>query len=146
MNHNGILFKDGRFTGRFDEMYEREEECGYDSWDQSDFTYQKQIDLVLANSVMKDDCRVLDLGCGKGLFSSMLKGKAAMVRGIDISGNAILRASAQYHDIEFVVGDIVKDEWGGLGFNHSKSSSVLYPRVEGNSGANRSKHKICVNR
>ena len=45
--------------------------------------------------------RILDIGCGKGAFTHMLKKSNNYVMGTDISKAAIDKANAKYPDIDF---------------------------------------------
>ena len=89
-----------RFVGAFEDMYRGEDAEGYDSWDQEDMdTVSRRLSLaVLAG---RDFGTVLDVGCGKGAFTSHLKRPGNHVVGIDVSDTAIAKARARYPEIEF---------------------------------------------
>ncbi len=90
------------FVGEFEEMYRNEGVEGYDSWFQEDLrSLDKQLSLAILGRFNFQ--RILDLGCGKGTFTHLLKKANNEVIGIDISDTAIARARVKYPDIEFRV-------------------------------------------
>jgi SAM-dependent methyltransferase len=99
--HHFVFDKEKRtFVGKFEEMYQAEQTDNYDSWFQEDLRKpDKQISLVLLNQYAFP--RILDLGCGKGIFTHMLKKANNMVVGADVSATAIARAKARFPDIDF---------------------------------------------
>src|SRR3989344_6325353 len=52
--------------------------------------------------------KVLDMGCGTGLYARILKKKGANIKGIDISEEMIKIAREESPDIEFKIGNINK--------------------------------------
>jgi 2-polyprenyl-3-methyl-5-hydroxy-6-metoxy-1,4-benzoquinol methylase len=106
--YHDYVFKNNKFVGKFEEMYQNEEKEGYCSWyqdDMKDLGYQ--ISLIILSQYNFDS--ILDIGCGEGMFTSLLKKKNNSVSGIDVSPTAIKKAEARFKDIEFFVGDINKD-------------------------------------
>lgn len=92
------------FVGRFEEMYAAERNEGFDSWHERDLRLlRKKISLTILEGHNWE--RVLDLGCGKGTFTHLLKRENNRVVGIDIAPSAIRRAQASYPDVEFVCAD-----------------------------------------
>lgn len=95
------------FLGDFDEMYQNEEIENYDSWNQNTLIeLDKKISLAIIDQY--NFSSILDIGCGKGAFTHLLKRKNNTVMGIDISETAINRAKSKYPDIEFKVLDANK--------------------------------------
>ena len=91
-----------KFVGKFEEMYQNEDKNGYDSWYQEDLTnLSRQISLAILNRY--NFSRVLDVGCGKGTFTHLLKKANNEVVGIDVSETAIEKARAKYRNIDFKV-------------------------------------------
>lgn len=88
------------FVGKFEEMYEREERGNYDSWFQEDLSGLKYI-MSMAVLGQYNFGSVLDIGCGKGAFTHLLKKKNNAVLGIDVSKTAIRKARAKYPHIDF---------------------------------------------
>ncbi|NPE27390.1 class I SAM-dependent methyltransferase [Methanococcoides sp. SA1] len=102
-------------------MYSNEEKECYDSWHQDDLThFGKKISLTVLDRYNFDT--ILDIGCGKGAFTHLLKKQNNKVVGIDLSETALLKAKTKYKDIDFIkckIEDI--DEIGSMW-----SLTVLY--------------------
>ena len=93
------------FVGDFEKMYQDEDKDCFDSWHQED---SRQLNRNIALSILKgwNFNSVLDVGCGKGALTHLLKKNNNRVLGIDISETAIEKAKARYPDIEFEKVDI----------------------------------------
>lgn len=105
MSHNRFLFADaGSFTGNFEGMYKAEDEANFDSWSQDQMSLYKRIDLLLVEQYNFDV--ILDIGCGKGYFTSLLKKVNNKVRGLDISETAIEKAHLRFPGIDFAVCNV----------------------------------------
>jgi len=89
-----------KFVGKFEKMYANEDKENYDSWLQEDLRGFKYV-LSLAILDQYNFNSVLDIGCGKGTFTHLLKKKNNKVLGIDISKTAVIKAKAKYPSIEF---------------------------------------------
>ena len=91
------------FLGRFEEMYRAEETEQFDSWRQEDLSNS---DKRIAKAIISghEFQRIIDIGCGKGVFTSTLKTDANEVVGIDLSETAIAKARSKYPHIDFRVG------------------------------------------
>ncbi len=88
------------FVGKFEEMYRGEDVEGYDSWGQEDLTQlKKQLSLAICGRY--NFGRILDIGCGKGAFTHLLKKTNNYVMGIDVSETAIAKARERYPAIDF---------------------------------------------
>ncbi len=96
------------FVGQFEEMYHNENIEGFDSWHQEDVSdIRRQICLtILSRYNFKN---VLDIGCGKGNFTNLLKKVNNHVTGIDISQSAIGKANIRYRNLDFMVAST--NEW-----------------------------------
>lgn len=70
--------------------------------------------------------KILDLGCGPGLYARILSNKGARVKGIDISKEEIKIAKREDPKSEFIVGDIEK-----LPFKNNEFDIVLSALVLG---------------
>ena len=100
------------FVGRFEEMYRAEDKDGFDSWFERDLRpLRKQISLAVLEGYSFS--RILDVGCGKGTFTHLLKKRNTRVVGIDSSATAIAKAAAAYPDIDFRAVDV--DRLSALG-------------------------------
>lgn len=99
--HRFVFDSDRReFVGKFEDMYQCEDAEGYDSWFQENMTnLPKQLSLAILEGYNFD--RVLDIGCGKGAFTHLLKKANNYVLGIDISETAISKARTKYPKVEF---------------------------------------------
>lgn len=94
-----------QFVGQFDEMYKAETTELFDSWHQEDTRQlQRKIDL----SILEEFCfsRIMDIGCGKGSLTHLLKKKNNEVLALDISKTAIKFARERYPDITFETADV----------------------------------------
>lgn len=103
--------KKRRFVGRFEEMYAAERTGGgFDSWHQEDFRHMDRGICLLILERFNFDT-ILDVGCGKGMFTHLLKKKNNYVVGADISKTALNIARARYPDVEFRVADLKSVNW-----------------------------------
>jgi SAM-dependent methyltransferase len=104
--HKYIFDQVGRqFVGAFEEMYRAEHHEGFDSWGQDDMLSLGKR-LALAILWGRSYGSVLDMGCGKGAFTSLLKTPENRVVGLDISPTAIQKAKGRFPAVEFEVADI----------------------------------------
>jgi SAM-dependent methyltransferase len=85
-------------VGAFEEMYRNEERDGYDSWHQDDLS-QRWRALALALIESLKPTSIIDIGCGKGAFTSRLV--ASRIVGLDISETALEKARARNPRAEF---------------------------------------------
>ena len=105
MPYHRYVFDEKRkvFVGDFEKMYQHEDIDEYDSWQQESgpgaITFQVS-KLILD---MYNFDRILDIGCGKGTFTQILKRRNNYVLGMDISPTAIKKASIKYPECEFLV-------------------------------------------
>jgi ubiquinone/menaquinone biosynthesis C-methylase UbiE len=94
-----------KFVGRFEDMYAAENDEGFDSWHERDIRMlRKRISLEILNDYAF--ASVLDVGCGKGTFTHLLKRANNTVVGVDGSSNAIAKARASFPEIEFFQLDV----------------------------------------
>ncbi len=89
-----------QFIGQFEEMYQAEDSEGFDSWFERDLRHlRKTISYAILSAY---NCsRILDVGCGKGAFTQLLKKQNNRVVGIDIWKTAIRKAKESFPDIDF---------------------------------------------
>ncbi len=86
-------------------MYQAEHAEGFDSWHERDLRpLRKTLSQIILSGY--NFSRILDLGCGKGTFTHLLKKQNNYVLAIDSSPTAIQRAQASFPDIDFRVMDI----------------------------------------
>jgi len=109
------------FVGDFETMYQNESKENFDSWHQDDSRQlQRKIDLAILEDYYFN--KVLDIGCGKGSLTHILKRKNNIVVGLDISQTAIDIASERFPDINFICSDVnnvsnytkIVDNMGGV--------------------------------
>lgn len=94
-----------RFVGDFERMYQHEIAEGFDSWHQDDSRWlSRQISLSILNHWNFNV--IIDLGCGKGQFTHLLKKKNNFVAGFDLSNSAVCLARQRYPDIVFDLLDL----------------------------------------
>lgn len=98
--HNYVI-KDGKFIGKFEEMYRKID----DPWlhgDASAIQYDIMLNLMKTNKTCQKRCRILDIGCGKGAFTSRLKEnfKRSEILAVDISETAIRKAKTKYKNLK----------------------------------------------
>ena len=106
MKYQDYVIKDGKFVGRFEEMYQSFE----DPWKQSDPEISCNIArLAVAHYIKKYKIQsVVEFGCGLGDASANVKkfvGDELNYLGVDISDTAIAEAKARHADLSFVVDD-----------------------------------------
>jgi SAM-dependent methyltransferase len=87
----------------YDTFYEEDNRFGYREW-----IYKAYLKSLLAKAGLKAGSTVLDVGCGQGFFSSLIRACGMRVTGVDISETGIRAACRTYGggDIHFVAADI----------------------------------------
>lgn len=127
--HKYVFDKENRlFVGKFEEMYKAEDVENFDSWHQDDMRLlTKQISLVLLNRYNFNN--VLDVGCGKGAFTHLLKKENNQVTGIDVSKTAIKRAKDRYPDISFACVDLTEASFKKMPFFAEHYDLIVFMEV-----------------
>lgn len=109
MPYHKYVFRDGKFVGEFENMYQQEAVEGFDSWHQDAVNtpfHDTLIEVIKRYGPYK---RILDLGCGKGAFTNRVRNEiGGDITAIDISPTAIEKARTRYAGIDFRVSDIGK--------------------------------------
>jgi len=91
-----------KFVGRFEEMYANEDKEHFDSWFQDDVSdFSRRFSSWLISQNRYDS--ILDVGCGKGTFTNLLKKNGNRIVGVDISQTAIAKAKSRYPGIDFLI-------------------------------------------
>lgn len=103
-DYHAHVFKNGKPDHDFEAMYANEELDGYDSWRQGDLRHAR-VQLALAMLAPYNFAKILDIGCGKGAVTHLLKRANNYVVGVDGSSTAIKKARASYPDIQFACCD-----------------------------------------
>ena len=109
-DYRDYIIKDGIFIGAFEEMYQNIQ----DPWfigNANHFTYNVALELINYYKICENGGYVLDVGCGKGSFTSRLKKQMSKSKiiGIDISETAINKSKNKYKDIEFKCLNILNE-------------------------------------
>ena len=105
-----------KFIGEFDKMYIAEKDGNFDSWKQDDVHFlDKQICLQILKQY--DFNSILDVGCGKGALTHLMKTENNSVIGCDISKKAVSIAGNRYPDIPFFSMDIQDADWKNYSLN-----------------------------
>jgi ubiquinone/menaquinone biosynthesis C-methylase UbiE len=86
----------------------------------SDAASKKLIDHLVAMSGLDAGGKVLDLGCGSGVFTHLLHQRGFHATGLDLSPKLLELARAKYPQIRFVEGDVEK-----LPFEDGAADGVL---------------------
>jgi SAM-dependent methyltransferase len=102
-NCRDYVIKDGRFIGRFEEMYKN---CA-DPWDQSSDVPQSAIRQDAIRLMRQYPIRtIVEWGCGLGYYTEQLVEQGFDVQGIDIAPSAIDTARRRRPDLRFAVDDL----------------------------------------
>lgn len=106
MKYQDYVIKDGKFVGKFEEMYKN---C-QDPWNQtnSDYVENSISRQAVCNYIKKYKIKsIIEFGCGFGKTSKFIKDLTNVnITGIDISETSIDKARLFYPEIEFFVDDI----------------------------------------
>lgn len=117
-DYHAYVFKDGKFVGKFEEMYQAVD----DPWHQDVWAHRLKYDLILTLLKRDKHMAILDLGCGKGAFTSRLHTElGSNVIGVDISTAAVRKAQQRYPGVMFQVMDILQ----GLDFDDGTFDLVV---------------------
>jgi SAM-dependent methyltransferase len=89
---------------KYDKEYLTKNFYGYKAW-----IYRPFLRALAAKAELPPKARILDLGCGQGLFSALFSELGYSVTGIDLSETAIASARAEFgsSDCQFEVNDIL---------------------------------------
>jgi SAM-dependent methyltransferase len=128
-DYHEYVFKDGKFIGAFEEMYQNCE----DPWLQDELSPYAN-DLVLWELAKRKYQTILDLGCGLGKFTHQIwEATKANVVGIDVSPTAIQKAKARYPNLDYRVGDVCSLDFPKASVDLVISSELLWyilPRLQ----------------
>jgi len=121
--YQDYVIKDGRFVGKFEEMYQKFD----DPWHQSNIVdvgggFSRLATIV---NIKKFGIKsVVEFGCGFGYYANFISQYTkARVKGIDISSTAIEKARSLYPSIEFGVDKIQNIE------TYTEYESVLFAEI-----------------
>lgn len=107
-NYQDYVIKDGKFIGRFEDMYQATD----DPWEQSGVkTINDPRRLMIHEWIVKqsqtEEIRSVEIGCDFGHFTNRLNAQGLVSCGSDISQTAIDHATALYPDCVFACCDIL---------------------------------------
>ena len=111
-DYHDYVFKDGKRIGKFDEMYKYSAEIPWHQ-DKTAYSVFSDIDISILKQFKYES--ICEVGCGLGYFSNRLYKELSSnaglpkVTGIEISKTAVEKASEQFPDIRFIVGDLTKE-------------------------------------
>ena len=89
-------------------------------------TNEYLIDAFVRLSGLPPGSRVVDLGCGSGVFTNVLHQRGYRCSGLDLSPNLIAIARAKFSGIDFVEGDIERLPFPDGSFDGVLLSGVLH--------------------
>jgi SAM-dependent methyltransferase len=105
-NYHDYVIKDGKFIGKFEEMYR---DC-IDPWEQSiganTLLSSRKLETVL-NIRRYKILSVVEFGCGFGFYTNMLfKNTTSKILGVDIAETAIKKASGLFPELNFACDSV----------------------------------------
>jgi len=92
----------------------------------TDASNLKIIQTCLTFSELPNQAKVVDLGCGAGIFTNLLRSLGLDVSGIDISERLVEVARKKYPQIKFTVGDVEKLPFPDESFDGVFLSGILH--------------------
>src|SRR6187431_2242754 len=84
------------------------------------------IDAFVALSGLPPASRVVDLGCGSGVFTDVLQRRGYRCCGVDLSPKLIEVARAKFRDVEFVEGDAEQLPFADASFDGVLLSGLVH--------------------
>lgn len=95
---------------------------GFLAWDNNTYYHER-----LLRALPRPCERVLDVGCGKGIFATKLAGRAREVDALDVSAEMIDQAGARVPDnVTCLLGDVHTMPLPGAGYDAITSISALH--------------------
>jgi len=102
-NYHDFVIKDGKFIGRFDDMYSRCEDPWMQSQQPNKYSRMAGI-LHIKNFGIRS---VLECGCGLGYYADWICRETGIVpKSVDLSPKAIGKAKELFPHLDFEVADI----------------------------------------
>jgi ubiquinone/menaquinone biosynthesis C-methylase UbiE len=89
-------------------------------------TNDRLIDAFVALSRLPSGSRVVDLGCGSGVFTDVLQRRGYRCSGVDLSPKLIEIARAKFRDVEFVEGDVEQLPFADASFDGVLLSGLVH--------------------
>jgi len=120
MSYHDYVIKDGKFIGKFDEMYSRFDDPWMQSRQPNPFSRSNAI-LSMKDLGIKS---LLEVGSGLGYYSDRIHRETGIrPRGIDISPVAVEKARTLFPHLEFEVGNVRERA------RHKDVDAVLFAEV-----------------
>jgi SAM-dependent methyltransferase len=105
-SYHDLVIKDGRFIGRFEEMYQRFD----DPWHQSEQPNRTGRWVAIHHLMLFWFRSVVEYGCGLGHYSDWIHRETGIVPdGVDISSTAVQKARDRFPHLSFRVGNVLED-------------------------------------
>lgn len=102
-SYHDYVIKDGKFIGKFDEMYKAYD----DPWMQSQQPNRYSRQMAIMNIKRYGIKSIVEYGCGLGYYADWIYKETGIVcKSIDISETAIKKAKQKFPLLDFEVGDI----------------------------------------
>ncbi len=110
-DYHDYVFRDGKLVGEFDRMYIHSSEVPWHQ-DRNALAVFSDIDIAILRQFTYDS--ICDIGCGLGFFTVRLYRELTFekergITGIDISETAVNEASRNFPEIQFVTGNLLKE-------------------------------------
>ncbi|MBI3521207.1 MAG: class I SAM-dependent methyltransferase [Bacteroidetes bacterium] len=103
-SYHDYVIKDGKFIGKFEEMYQAYE----DPWMQSQQPNRYSRKMAIMNIQRFGIRSVVEYGCGLGYYADWIYQETGIVcKSIDISETAIQKAKTKFPHLNFEVGNIL---------------------------------------
>ncbi len=109
------------------DTYNRIAETYYQKRNAGDFFLNEYVEMPATLSLLNNikGQKVLDLGCGPGIYAKILNSRGAKVYGLDISKNMIKIAKSHAENANFVVGTAYKLPYDSNSFDLVLSTFVV---------------------
>lgn len=103
-SYHDYVIKDGKFIGKFEEMYKVYE----DPWMQSQQPNRYSRKMAIMNIERYGIKSIVEYGCGLGYYADWIYRETGIVcKSIDISETAIIKATQKFPQLNFNVGNIL---------------------------------------
>lgn len=89
-------------------------------------TNDRLIDAFVALSQLPSGSRVVDLGCGSGVFTDVLQRRGYRCSGVDLSPKLIEIARTKFRDVEFLEGDVERLPFADMSFDGVLLSGLVH--------------------
>ena len=105
--YQDYVIKDGKFIGKFEEMYQKFNDPWHQKENMSEFYSRVLTPVTLRQYGLRN---IVEMGCGLGAFTDYLQTAVpdCIITGMDISETAIAKAKKSYPDINFIKGEILE--------------------------------------